>query len=137
VNTRIDGLAATAAFACVVILAGCATPEGGVNPAARLSVPEACSSLEGAMDQAGLPWPVANNPVTRESADRLLDGFEEVAARTDGDLRTTLDAWTSGFKFYAPYLAANDPQGAAAAANDVQEESLLLANTNLATFCHW
>lgn len=84
-----------------------------------------------------LSWPVANNPVTRERASLLLEGFEEVAGRTDGDLRTTLDAWTSGFDFYAPYLVANDPQGAADAANDVQEESLVLANTNLATFCHW
>ncbi|MFB8370696.1 hypothetical protein ACFC25_15190 [Pseudarthrobacter sp. NPDC055928] len=89
------------------------------------------------MDRASLSWPVANQPVSRESADLLLQGFEEVAARTDGDLRTTLDAWTDGFDFYAPYLVANDPEGAAAAANDVQEESLLLANTNLATFCHW
>lgn len=123
---------------CLVLLTGRAgTTTATTEAPPKLTTLEACYSLEVTMDRAGLEWPVADKPVTRQSADLVLQGFEKVAVRTDGDLRTTLDAWTSGFSFVAPYLVANDPQGAAAAANDVQQESLLLANTNLATFCHW
>lgn len=94
-NTRFDGLAAAAALACIISTAGCAISSSRTDPSApKLSTSEACLSLENTMDRASLSWPVANQPVSRESADLLLQGFEEVAARTDGDLRTTLDTRT-------------------------------------------
>ncbi|MCA4133993.1 hypothetical protein [Arthrobacter sp. M4] len=117
--------------ACLVMLTSCTQDKQ------KLSSPEACASLELVLHRAEVSWPVANQRITTSSSEAIIDGFEDVAVQTQGDMRATLDAWIGGFRLVSPYLVANDFEGAKKAINDVQEEIILLANTNLATLCHW